>query len=501
MRKLICVLVVCFGAGLPVLADEISLSSIVPLVLDNDLSVQITRRNLDSALHGRELLVAGTRPQVTATQAPGYSFSHSRFVDPLKNREITDLNTHGVSATINLTQVLPTDGALTATISDSVSIVDRGEETTIDQSPRLSLSVSQPVFTNGKVIDLSIYPARRSLYGDIPVSRSSLREKAAKNTGLLTAFSTYKSVFALRGQLRNQDANIDLTIKLLNLSRLREKQGSITSRDLWEEELILESLKETRLELKYALLETEQNLARSLGIVGTLSDVTLAAGIPAIEIEQSDEELLERAVSANLDVLDNILAVEEAEHTGVINGREFSSDLSVSFSVNPKYSPARSTDENADGGFGASFSDLFDEDAYIEPVVSVGLSIPVYDGGKAKHRRKIDQNMVDMAMVNLASARRLVTDTMWNFFLRRDMLAEKLELVRANLSFEKERLAEKRRLYELKQITALEVERVRLKADEKELEIWMTEADLFINTVRILNQAGYDLQLLFEGNE
>ncbi len=501
MRKLIFVLLVCCATGISLFADEISFASIVPLVLQNDLTVQITRMSLDSSLHSRELLVAGTRPQITADQAPGYSVTNSRFEDPFNENEITDLTTHGISASVNLTQVLPTDGTLTARLGDSMTVVVSGEETTIDQSPRLSLSVSQPLFTNGKVIDFSIYPARKSLYGDIPVSRSSLQEKAAKNSGLLKAFLAYKSTFALRRQLQNQDANIEMTVKLLNLSRLRAKQGSITTRDLWEEELVLESLKEARLELKYLLMEAEQNLSRSLGITDTLTEVTLAAGIPVVEIEESDTEFIERAVSANPDVLDKILAVEEAHHTAVLNGREFSSNLSLSMSLNPKYPPARSTDDVADDDFGASFSDLFDEDAYIEPVVSVGLSIPVYDGGKAKHRREIDQNMVSIAEGNLASVRRMVMDTMWNLFLRRDMLAEKLELVRSNLRFENERLAEKQRLYELKQITALEVDRVRLKTSEKELEIWLTEADLFLNAVRILSQAGYDLQLLFEGSE
>ena len=495
MRRLICALFMYLAAGFYLSADEISFVSIVSLVLENDLTVRIARLSLDSSLHNRELLRAGTLPQITMNQAPGYAFSNSRYEDLLNDREITDLTTHGVSASVHLSQVLPTDGALSAGISDTMTVLTRGDETTIDQSPGLSLSVTQPVFTNGKVIDLSIYPARHALYGDLPVSRSSLQEKAAKNSGLMRAFSAYKAAFALRRQLLNHDANIGLTEKLLTLSRLRAKQGSITSREVWEEELILESMKEARLELKYTLLEAEQNLARSLGMTGALSGVTLAEAIPSIKIEESREQLIGRAISANPDVLDKIFAVEEARHTAVLNGRNFSADLLVSMSFTPKYSPARSNDD-----VGASFSDLFDEDAYIEPVVSVGLSIPVYDGGKAKHRREIDQNMVGIAEANLASARALVTEAARKLFLRRDMLIEKLELVRANLLYENERLAEKRRLFELKQVTALEVDRVQLKAREKEVEIWMTEADLFLNAVSILNQAGYDLQLLFEGS-
>ena len=471
----------------------------MPLVLENDLTVQITRLTLDSSLHSRELLKAGTRPQITVNPAPApvYTITSSRFEDPFNDNEIKDLTTHGLSASVNLSQVLPTDGALTASLSDTMTVGVRDDETVISQSPGLDLTLSQPLFTNGKIIDLSIYPARQALYGDIPVTRSGLQEKAAKNTGLLKAFLTYKSTFTLRRQLRNQDLNIEMTERLLNLSRLRAKQGSITSRDLWEEELVLESLKEARLELKYTLMEAEQSLAQSLGTTDPLSKVTLAAEIPVIEIEESDSDLIERAMTANLDILDKTLAVEEARHTGILNGREFSSNLSLSMSLNPKYPPSRTTDDDADKDFGASFSDLFEEEAYIEPVMSIGLSIPVYDGGKAKHQREIDQNMVGIAAGNLASVRRSVMDTMQNLFLRRNMLVEKLELVRANLSLEQERLIEKQRLFELKQTTALDVDRVRLKANEKELEIWVTEADLFLNSIQILSQAGYDLQLLF----
>lgn len=500
MRKFLFFLLLMGSIGFSSPADEISFSSIVPLVLEKDLNVQITSMSYDSSYHGRELLRAGTLPQITVNPAPGYSFTNSRFEDPLNGNEITDLTTHAVSASVNLTQVLPTDGVLTASLSDTITVVERGEDRTINQSPGLSVSLTQPLFTNGKIIDLSIYRARQSLIGDIPVTRASLLEKAARNAGLFKAFTTYKSTFSLRRQLEIQDRNIEMTEKLLNLSRLRERQGSITSRDLWEEELLLESLKEARLELKYALMEAEQNLARSLGISDPLSGINLAPGIPSLEIDESDTTLFERAMTTNPDILDGNLAVEEARHNATLNGRDFSSDLSLSLSLHPKYSPARATDD-IDDTFGSSFSDLFDENAYIEPVISVGLSFPVYDGGKAKHQREIDKNTVSIAEGNLASVRRLVADTMGNLFLRRNMLAEKLELVRANLRLEQERLAEKQRLLELKQITALEADRVRLKASEKELEIWITEADLFLNGVQILNQAGYDLQLLFEGSE
>ena len=495
MRKLHYMLIFLCALVSQVDADTISLSSIVPLVLKNDPTVRIMGKGFESSVYNRELLLAGTRPQIQVNKAPEYSLSGSRFSDPFNNGEITNLASQGISASMNLTQVLPTDGTLIAGISDSVTIVKKGDDVTIDQEPLFSLSVSQPVFTNGKVIDLSIYPARQSLYGDIPVTRSGLREKTAKNSGLISAFSTYASTFRLRRQLQHQNAAIELSEKLLNLSRLRAKQGSMTSRELWEEELALESMKEALLELKYALLENEQKLARSLGFRDDFSGTLLSEAIPVIEIEQSDAELAERAATANMEVLDYILAVEEAEHTGVLNNREFSSDLSVSVSVMPKYSPSRSDSDD----FGASFSDFFDEDAYIAPVVSMGLSIPVYNGGRAKHQREIDKNAVEIAEANLASARRLVIDTMQNLFLRRDMLTEKLELVRSNLLLEKERLAEKQRLFELKQITPLEVEQVYLKTIEKELETWTTEADLFIISVRILDQAGYDLETLFEG--
>jgi outer membrane protein TolC len=493
MYKTVTAFLLCIIVGMPLFGEEISLSSLVPLVLENDPAVQLTRNALSSSLHGKDLLVAATRPQITASQAPTYSFSSSRYTDPLSG-DITTSNTHGVSASVNLTQVLPTDGALSASISDSMTVVTTGEEVRIDQSPRFSVSVSQPVFTNRKLIDLSIYTARRALMGDMPVSRAELQERIAGNTGLLQAFAAYKATFVLRGQVLNQDANLELASRWLELSRLRGKQGSITPRDLWEEELAFESLNEVRLELKYTLMESEQNLARRLGMARGLAETSLSPEIPVLEIGDSEEQLTVRAAAANPDVLDGILAKAEAEHNGVLNGREFSSDLTFSFSVTPKYSPSRTAGED----FASSVSDFFDDDAYAAPALSIGISIPVYDGGKAKHRREIDRNAVSMAEANLAARRRFVVETMQNLLLRRSMLQDKLDLVVSNLSFEKQRLEEKQRLLELNQTTTLEVDRVRLKASEKELEIWATEADLFLNAVRILAVAGYDLRDLFE---
>ena len=494
MYKFFSAILLSITVCLPLSADEISLSSMVSLVLENDPAVQMARSALGSSMHGRNLLLAGTRPQITATEAPAYTFSSSRVTDPLTG-EFTDLSSHRVSIGAVVSQVLPTDGALSANISDSVAIVTSGDDVTFAQSPRLSLSVSQPVFTNGKLIDLSIYSSRRAVFGDLPVSRAELREKAARNTGLLQAFSAYKSTFVLRRQLQNQDANQRLAERRLDLSRLRSKQGSIASRDLWEEELAYEGLNEIRLELKYALLESEQNLARRLGIDSGLTEIILSDVIPELRIEDSEAQLADRALTANPDVLDRILARDEASHNGVLNGREYSSNLSMSLLVTPKYAPSRIAGDD----FVSSISDFFDDNAYLEPVVSIGLSIPLYDGGQAKSRREIDRNTVSMAETNLAATRHFAVEAMQNLFLRRSMLEEKLELIRSNLSFENERLAEKQRLFNQNQITSLEVDGVRLKATEKELEIWTTEADLFLNAARILDRAGYDLQSLFEG--
>ena len=493
MHKTVRALLLCLAVGSPAAADQIGLLSLVPLVLENDPAVQLTRNALSSSLHGRDLLVAATRPQISAPQAPGYSFSTSRYVDPVSG-EITTSNIHGVSASLNLTQVLPTDGALSASLSDAMTVVTTGDEVRVDQSPRFNLAVSQPVFTNRKLIDLSIYTARHALMGDLPVSRAELQERVAVNTGLLQAFAAYKTTYVLRRQLVNQDANLDLAARRLQLSRLRGKQGSITARDLWEEELAFESLNGARLELKYTLMESEQNLARRLGMDSGLAETTLSDEIPVLELSDSEEQLIDRAAAANPDVLDGVFAKTEAEHNGVLNGREFSSDLSLSFSLTPKYSPSRTAGDDV----GSSITDFFEDDAYLAPAFSIGVAIPVYDGGKAKHRREIDRNAVSMADANLAARRRLVTETMQNLLLRRSMLRDKLALVLSNLSLENERLEEKQRLFGLNQTTSLEVDGVRLKASEKALEVWATEADLFLNAVRILNLAGYDLQDLVE---
>ncbi|MBT3275471.1 MAG: hypothetical protein HN368_20110 [Spirochaetales bacterium] len=101
--------------------------------------------------------------------------------------------------------------------------------------------------------------------------------------------------------------------------------------------------------------------------------------------------------------------------------------------------------------------------------------------------------------MNLRNSRQVIMDTVQNLFLRRSMLTEKLKNAGSRLALEQERLAEKERLHNLKQITSLELDRIIQKVAEKHLAIWTVQMNLFLNTAALLNTAGYDLQTLMEG--
>ena len=474
-------------------ADTLGIRDIIPMVVENDLNVLVAGRSLSTTVSSSEVLRAGIRPQLTLGQAPSYGYSSAKtgggLLGPVETRE-----TQSVGVGVSVFQALPTDGSLSASLGTSTVITKVGDTTEITQSPSISLNFSQPVFTNGKIVDLSIYRSRLDLYGRIPVSKAEAQELAVRNNSILGAISGFISVFTLRRQLSDTDENVGISARRVELARLQAEQGSITSLALLEQELALEQLREQRLELKYALLQAEQTLGRSMGGVD-IGRTNLSDELPAIDLELSREELSNRAVEANFEIRGKLLSVDEARINESLSGRQFSSDLTLSLRLAPRYA----MDRDANDDLGSSVSDLFAEDAYIDPTLSIGLSIPVYDGGKAKYQRRIDENSRVIAEADLAATRGKVMDSMDNLFLRREMLMEKLGLVRENLRYENDRLADKERLYALKKTTLLELDLVRMTARIKELEVWRTMSDLLINALQIFSTAGVDLQILLEG--
>jgi outer membrane protein TolC len=477
---------------------------VVRLVAQHDTKVQRAELAQTQAQATRSLAYGTLHPQISVASTGSYPlYVWNRTTPPaLPGSEATAVDTHRVGAELRVDQVLPTDGSVSLGLGNVMTITKRAEETegedvvdpSVAQSLALTATLRQPLFTNGRPIDLRIFGLARRLQADIPVDKARLAALADTNTQVVDALGTYVEIVYLRGSIGNLSSNVAHSTRRLEQAQVRVRQGSMTQRDLWDAELELDKLNDALLEARFALLRAEQGLAWSLG-VEDLGESLLADTLPAVGRTYTQEEVDARLLSSSPEVRRLALAVEEATILETLHGREHAATLTASFSLSPQYAGDRDTS----GDLGASYSDLFAESATWNTTLALGLSVPVYQGKKAAHQREQDRATIRIAQSSLQDVEQSLRQSVRLLHLERQLLEERLRSRESSLALERGRQGDKQRLLELERITQLDLEEGQAVVAGKALEVWYARAKLFLNALRILSLAGEDIPAVLQG--
>ncbi|NBC29939.1 MAG: TolC family protein [Spirochaetes bacterium] len=503
-------LVAGFAIANPVFPQEtgadspLSVTSIVPRVLEHDSAYRQAQLDAASAAASRALARAQLLPQVTLGSSPNastYSWSRQesqRIVETEAEDFTRDV--HSASAQLNLTQALPTDGNLSVYAGNTFRAQDDdGEDPLYRQDVSVGATWQQPLFTNRRIVDLRVLGASIELAGGIPLRLAQTSADIQKNARILSVMDTYIQVVELRKQIDVLGTNIETTQERVEQARLRRRQGTATQRDVWDIEISLEELRERRLEAEYALRQAESSLAASLGIDAEpanrrMADRRLSDAVPEISLPP-EEEIIEVARAASLQIARARENVNQRRLQRIVNGRQYAATLRTSVTLAPQYDPEWvETGTFGSTEIGESYSELFADEASWNTTLSVDLTVPLYNGSQARHQAQQDQRSIDKAEVSLRDAQRSVAESIHALYLRRQLLRDQLSLRRSSLTLERDRLAEKEKLAELDSATELELTEARTQVASKENALWRTRADLFLNALRILESAGRDLE-------
>ncbi|HUX22820.1 MAG TPA: TolC family protein, partial [Spirochaetia bacterium] len=413
-------------------SKELSLAQIVAQILDGSPQASVSRLTVTSALNTYKSQFAQALPQVTFTADPVYGINktkapiYNQFALVTANQEQTNQQ---VGAGISLSQALPTAGNLSLSLHNATTVSDTivGDttKTVIYQAPKLSLTLSQPLFVNGKLIDMSLFPATLKS-SELPYLRSLEQDALTQNNLVVQGISTYLTVVSLRKQMTQMEAMRSVQQDSLEQTRLAQTNGRATENDVMIAQISLDRQSEAILELEYSLKQSERALARLAGIEAPIDETKLSEQLPGVAIGKSPAELFPQIASKNPDVVQSRLDVENARVQAVMGGQTYSPSLSLSLSVAPQYGYIRPDSDL----FGNSFTQLFDSDngAYTDVTFSVGMQVPVYDGGRSKKDKAALNAGVKIAEENLALKLRTLRDNLDSLFLKQHYLELKVSL-------------------------------------------------------------------------
>ena len=508
------------AAGLPpaAQAESLDIAGLPRLILANDPAAGASTQTTVFAWHTYKGTLADALPKIDLSTAYSLGYTpliHSQTIELFpfppaqQDVETSDQGTHVLSTKLSVSQILPTAGSLLLSLENAMTVNTLSAQTIdgvdqdadpqypqFSQKPKFSVAVTQPLFLNGKLLDLDLFPAslRKAKIG-------YLKEEAGNRDARNRAVSQGVEVFLSLVQQRKSAAQMEqsLAVASQNLAKLEQnfKLGAVAEADLLEAKLGLGNQKAALLDLRYTTGKTERLLARSIGRE-SLTDVALSEALPAFRLQASPEQLFEKAALAHPLIQQGALASEEKGLDDILAGQRSASTLSLSFSFSPRY-PFATTADPLKKDFPGSFTELFRDGWGQDYTLSANLGVKLFDGGKRKEEREGARALRQLADGSLAAQRRAVRDELEAAFMRRANLEEKTALLSDSLDLAERRLQTEVNLLALGRSTDLDVQSRRVEREAKANELWKARADLLLVQLTLASAAGEDLATLIEG--
>ena len=504
LHRLLLILTALLGLGCRAATGEpLTVRSLAERILANDPTVRIADQTLRLTVAAYAGTVAKAKPQLTLNSGYGLRYTPSsttlttQTTPPYLTVEDTRRKaSHSVTAGVAVSQLLPTGGSLNLRAENAMDVetgqTDSGSgfasmEPLYSQSPKVSLTVTQPIFVNRKVVDLELFPAtfRKARIGYLKEQEANLE---ARNQALTQGLSLFFSVLELRRGIAALESGLELAAGRLRNLEQSYRLGAAAETDVWELRIAAGRQQESVLELRYRLAQAEAALAQSLG-ADSLEAFSLADVSPALPFAYEKSAAIAEALERHPLIRQNGLGTEEKSLDRLLGGQQHASTLSLGLSVAPRYP----TDRSGSTDFGDSISLLFGADASADYTVSLGLNVPLYEGGKRAADQAGYLAAEAIARQALAVRRGAVRQEVESQLIRRDNLEMKARLLEDNTELLRRRLEVEQGLLALGKSTELDVLARRVELESKQNEAWRARADLYLTVLALYRAVGRDL--------
>jgi outer membrane protein TolC len=515
--------------GVPLFAQNaggptaLALSSLPSMVLDHDAGAAISAQNALFAYHVYQGSLAQALPQVdfSTNYSLGYKPSIENLYETfnpdlpfprsfiIANETTNDLGNHQLTAKLSLNQILPTGGSLFLALENIMTMATFSSQTIgaattaaaaqISQRPVVSLGLTQPLFFNGKLLDMDLFPAtlRKAQLGYLEQDLANL---AQRNQTVGQAVQEYLSIVQLRKSVSQTQKSITVTKGNLDTLQKNYDLGAVAEADLLDAKIELERQREGLLELSSSLTKTERLLAHSIGR-DSLEGLALADDIPALPFTLGRQEVIDKALAGHPLLQQKGLAAEEKRLDKILGGQQFASSLNLSFAYSPRYAYDPNNNPYTSSSFASSFGDLFANGAGQDYSLSIGLTVHLFDGGRQSQTWRGNTALGNAAEQSASAERQAILDQVELDLLSKASLEQKVSLLKGAADLAQRRLATEQSLLALGRSTDVNVAQKAVEADARANELWRAQADLYLTVIDLNLLAGESLQKIIEGNK
>ncbi len=383
-------------------ASDTALSGLVQSALKNNYDLSASAYDLSAEIASYESKLASMFPSFGFTtdvqNNPLYQYSNEK---------------HKFGGGLNLDIFLPSGGTLNLVGAGSLSIQDN------NLSPSVSFYLRQPLFIdrlNGSPIRFDLFSKTDELFS-AGVKIAELNNTALENSYIILLAKTAAVFNSLRDSSTLLQRRITLAEKRLEIARQDEAGGRLNSIDRLSEELEINRLKESMIELEVQIKTVHGDLEQLTGKKLVIKEYVDLSIINLIK--KKDISPLE-----SLDVQKSLKAARRTELKAVSTptGSE------PLFEVSALY---RSNDEK-------SFVNKFNNNGSDEMSFSLSMSVsfPFTDWGEMRKKRESEKKSLIAAEKRLKSAKTNAAIAFFEAEENLNLIDNKIELLKKGLKYD-----------------------------------------------------------------
>lgn len=476
----------------------------VDSVLSENAGLQRSRLEELEAQAGYDSARAGIGPQVDL-DLDAYTLDQRRIEvrgeatrqNPLGEEQGRTSQSHSSAGTLRFSQSLPTGGRVSADGSVETSASRRLEEGDLESTdaewevePSVSLQFSQPIFVNGRLVDIRI--AReidREAYAGVRNAEVARRQQ--ENSTVLAAVELYLVIANLRETVDTLEFSRSVLQRQIERTEDDVEAGVASRQQLLQTRLSENRTRESLLETREQLRSLERSFARVTGGELEPDEYRFARAEELFEsIEQDVRSRLEELgagspeqwpIEENAAVKRGQIQVETARSSAITADSDRAPEFSVATSVTRRYPDER--DDPA--AFAGAFGDLFDGDGGFDWNVSLRLGIPIFDGGRRQRERDADELSVQLAELERQEAQKDAREDLAERLEQLEILVERIEILQADRDFEQDQVENLESLREINSATGIEVDEALVDLRESENSIVEVRTDLVLTLLEV----------------
>jgi len=500
-RTLFAVVLVLIAASAA--AQSLTIAEALQAALTRSIDLEQSRIRTAIAATQVERVLDSTRPRLSLSADPVYGLVSQRGTSFASVSSIADFPpepsttvTSSTGADLSLQQALPTSGLLSTsigtTLSAATAIPDTGDPTTsYSFRPSVALSVSQPLLVDGALLDteeprLVLEQAERA------VDESSLTAERIRRQIAANVLRTYAQLDGLRRAIDIQFEQRRLLGLQLEQAEIRREQGQGSRQESFALQVQINRTDDAIMQTRLSARELELQLGDLTGL-----DITSQTRIEPLE--QIDAglhaALAEATPGLAIDSRSAAIALDRATTDLRIAQKQERATGRLALSLTPRYEDSR---ENPDS-LGGAFSDYFGDGAGVDVSLSFGLTVPLGESATREREVHLARLAVELAELELRKIDRDLLSQLEIVRERESITEQRMELLRFEIDYEREQLANEIELVEIGASTDLTADQIRSTIATRQNELADLETQRFLQRVDRAILLGLDIVEVLAG--